>query len=54
MPAESPDLATIKSQLDVLTRLLTGGATAVLMLRTRLHPLLLMGGAAALAVAGWL
>jgi chromate transporter len=30
------------------------GATAVLILRTRLHPLLLMGGAAALAVAGWL
>jgi chromate transporter len=29
-------------------------ATAVLMLRTRLHPLLILGGAAALAVAGWL
>jgi chromate transporter len=29
-------------------------ATAVLVLRTRLHPLLLMAGAAALAVAGWL
>ncbi len=30
------------------------GITAILMLRTRLHPLLLLGGAAALAVAGWL
>jgi chromate transporter len=29
-------------------------ATAVLMLRTRLHPFLLMAGAAALAMAGWL
>ncbi|HLH23510.1 MAG TPA: chromate transporter [Chloroflexota bacterium] len=30
------------------------GATALLVLRTRLHPLLIMAAAAALAVAGWL